>query len=559
MVHPLETVDAYDLPTGLSKVGVMFEKMRRAKWTTKVFNVHTAFFLSAIVTWPVFAELELFEAFYEFSRAHENWDLDELVLLVGNLSIALIVSSIYRSRQLRKVVRERAQEYERAERNARHDPLTGLMNRRAFGEVMQKIEAQDTPEGRYMAMIDLDRFKPINDLQGHAAGDAILRRVADRLVEHTGSTDLVARLGGDEFVVIFDTKRPSAAVERLARRLLHAMEKPFEYEGAQLHISCSIGLAHWASGVSQSTALAQADRALYTAKNIGRARFAWYDADLDRDATERAQIETDLREAIVTGQVQPWFQPIVEINAQRLTGFEVLARWTHPERGAIAPEVFIEIAEDSGQISALSNSLLRRACLAARDWDASLSMSFNISPRQFHHPALVSDIKLIIDETGFDPTRLTIEVTERSVIRDFETAREKLNALKAMGISVALDDFGTGYSSLASLRQLPFDRIKIDRGFITNIEQQPQNQKIVSGIMSLARGLELDVTAEGIESREDLDFVKQLDCALGQGFLFDKAVSPDEVAWLLQTKWSNLRGSRTPGDGETPDRSFKAG
>lgn len=537
----------------------MFQKIQRMKRMKKVFNVHTAFFLSAIATWPIFAELELFEEFYEFSRAHEDWDLDELALLILNLSVALIVSAIYRSRQLRNVMKERAQEYERAERNARHDPLTGLMNRRAFAQAMQKIEAENTHSGRYIAMIDLDRFKPVNDLQGHAAGDAILRGVAERLEEVLGATDLVARLGGDEFAVIFDHKRTSAAIERLARRLLHAMERPFAYDGNRLHISCSVGLAHWVGGTDHSKALGQADRALYTAKNAGRARFAWYDEDLDRNATERAQIETELREAIATGQIQPWFQPIVEIDAQTLTGFEVLARWTHPERGAIAPEVFIEIAEDSGQISALSNSLLRRACMAARDWDPSLSVSFNISPRQFHHPALVSDIKLILDETGFDPTRLTIEVTERSVIRDFETAREKLNALKAMGISVALDDFGTGYSSLASLRQLPFDRIKIDRGFVTNIEQQPQNQKIVRGIMSLARGLELDVTAEGIESREDLDFVKQLNCGLGQGFLFDKAVSPDEVAWLLQTKWSNLRGPKPPTDGETADRPSKTG
>ncbi|WP_299672347.1 EAL domain-containing protein [uncultured Roseobacter sp.] len=519
----------------------MFNSIRTTRWRNKIFNAHVAFFVSAVLTWPIMAEMELFEEFYEFSRAHEDWDLDELALLVVNLTVALILSSIYRARVLRKVMRERAQEYQRAERNARHDPLTGLMNRRAFAASMQEIEADPNSAGRYMAMIDLDRFKPINDVQGHAAGDALLQGVAERLEAMLTPSDTIARLGGDEFAVIFDPKRNSATVERIARRLLHAMEKPFEFQGTALYISCSVGLAHWVGGTCHSDALSQADRALYTAKKDGRARFAWYDAELDTQSTERAQIEAELREAITTGQIEPWFQPIVDIEKQYITGFEVLARWHHPERGTISPAVFIEIAEDSGQISALGNSLLRRACTAANDWDARLSMSFNVSPLQFHDRSLVDDIKTILQETAFDPTRLTIEVTERSVIRDFSSAREKLDALKAIGISVALDDFGTGYSSLASLRQLPFDRIKIDRGFVTDIGGQPQNQKIVTGIMSLARGLELDVTAEGIESQQDLAFIKSLNCGLGQGFLFDKAVSASDVSWLLETKWSDLK------------------
>lgn len=532
----------------------MFSSIFNSDWKSKIFNAHVVFFVSAVVTWPIIAEMELFEEFYEFSRAHEDWDLDELALLVVNLSVALIFSSIYRSRELRKVMKERAQEYRRAERNARHDPLTGLMNRRAFAQAMQKIEADADSASRYIAMIDLDRFKPINDVQGHAAGDAILRGVAERLEAMLGHTDMIARLGGDEFAVIFEPRRDASNVERIARRLLHAMEKPFEFQGTQLYISCSVGLANWASGSCHSDALGRADRALYTAKNEGRARFAWYDAELDRHSTERAQIEAELREAIKTDQIEPWFQPIVDIEKQYITGFEVLARWHHPERGTISPGVFIEIAEDSGQISALGNSLLRRACAAANEWDARLSMSFNVSPLQFHDRALVEDITAILEDTRFDPKRLTIEVTERSVIRDFPAAREKLNALKAIGISVALDDFGTGYSSLASLRQLPFDSIKIDRGFVTDICGQPQNQKIVTGIMSLARGLELDVTAEGIESLQDLEFVKSLDCGLGQGFLFDKAVSATDVAWLLETKWADLRLQKEGRDspGETP-------
>ncbi|WP_299965033.1 EAL domain-containing protein [uncultured Roseobacter sp.] len=524
----------------------MAGKNNWSKWSARILSARVFFFVSAVIAWPFMAEYELFEEFYEFSRAHEDWDLDEFGLLVINLTLALMFSSIYKSKQLKAAITAREDEHQRAERNARHDPLTGLLNRRAFAEALSHLEDDGSKVSRFIAMVDLDRFKSVNDLHGHAAGDAILREVATRLEEVVGEKTTVARLGGDEFAVIFERGLDANGIERIARRLLHSMERAFDYGQLRLHISCSVGLAQWADSARHSLVLGQADKALYTAKNLGRARFAWYDAQLDSEATERARIETDLREAISSQKIEPWYQPIVDIENQAITGFEVLARWNHPERGDIPPTVFIEIAEDSGQIDALGRSLLRRACEAARDWDPRLSLSFNLSALQFHDPALVTDITSILEESDFDPRRLTIEVTESLVIRDFQVAREKLNALKAVGISVALDDFGTGYSSLASLRQLPFDRIKIDRGFITDIGAQPQNQKIVTGIMSLARGLDLDVTAEGIETAEDLDFIRSLDCGLGQGFLFDKAVSGEEIAWLLETKWVDLQPNDAP-------------
>lgn len=532
---------------------------RQKVWRDVVFTPQFAFFLSAVAAWPIMAELELFEEFYEYSRAHEDWDLDELALLIVNLTIALFFSVLHKSRALRKAVREREHEHKRAERNARHDPLTGLMNRRAFAQALEEMEKTIGKDGHFIAMLDLDRFKPVNDHQGHAAGDAILREVARRLEQVAGSQNTVARLGGDEFAVLFNTESHYSNVERISRRMLHAIEETFRVEGRDIHISCSIGLVNWTRQMRSADALGRADKALYTAKNQGRARFAWYDSELDRQSTERAAIETELRQAIKTSQIEPWFQPIIEIDSQSITGFEVLARWNHPERGAISPTVFIEIAEDSGQIGALGNSLLRGACMAASHWDPRLSISFNISALQFHDPLLVRDIESILGEFNFDPNRLTIEVTEHSVIRDFDAAREKLTALKALGIAVALDDFGTGYSSLASLRQLPFDRIKIDRSFVTNIGTQPQNQKIVSGIISLARGLELDVTAEGIESLDDLEFLQSLSCPLGQGFLFNKAVSADEAGWLLESKWSELRFEVSEHDMDATAERNKAG
>ncbi len=514
----------------------------KRQWMSKLLSGRAIFFISAIITWPFLSEFELFEKFYEFSRAHEDWDLDEFALLLINLSIALTVSSWHQSHRLKRLVAEREFERQRAEKNALYDPLTGLINRRAFSAILDETGPNLPGQNqRYIAMMDLDKFKPINDLHGHAMGDKTLVGVAQRLEAEIGSDGVVARLGGDEFAVMFAPTVSSEQAERIARRVVHSIGQAFDFDGVQMRIGCSIGLAQWTPEGTSSDALGHADRALYSAKSQGRNQFAWYDADLDRESIARAEIESDLRAAIENQEIQPFFQPIVDIETNMLTGFEVLARWTHARHGQIPPAVFIEIAEDSGQIGTLGLSLLRQACTAARGWDSRLSISFNVSAHQFHDPNLVDNIREILATSGLNPKRITLEITESTVIGDFDVARKKLEQLKGIGISVALDDFGTGYSSLASLRQLPFDRIKIDRSFVTNISALPQNQKIVAGIMSLATGLELDVTAEGIETTEDLEFVKMLNCTLGQGFLFEQAISADAVSWLLETEWGELR------------------
>ncbi|MGC3936486.1 putative bifunctional diguanylate cyclase/phosphodiesterase [Roseobacter sp. EG26] len=505
----------------------------------KATGIPVAFFVTAIATWLLLAEMELFERFYEYSRAHEDWDLDELALLIVNLTIALLFSVFFQWRRLKKLTTEREFQRQRAEKNASHDPLTGLLNRRAFSSLLEEIEnGHREPDELVVAMVDLDRFKPVNDLHGHAAGDVTLQTVAQRLKNEVNGVGNLARLGGDEFAVVFQGAVDAKSAERAVRRILHAMEEAVDFEGSQIFISSSIGLVMWSTATPYAEAMRRADKALYMAKSEGRGQFAWYDAELDKQSHERAEIEADLREAIQRSEIEPWFQPIIQIESNKLVGFEVLARWTHKTRGNIPPNVFISIAEDSGQIGNLGISILQQACMSAKNWDPSLLISFNVSPYQFHDPKLVDQIKDIVESCNFDVRRLTIEVTESSVIHDFEVAREKLNALKKLGVSVALDDFGTGYSSLASLRQLPFDRIKIDRSFVTNIAMEPQNQKIVTGIMALANGLELDVTAEGIESCDDLGYLQSLDCSLGQGFLFEKAVPAEQVGWLLETKWS---------------------
>ena len=511
--------------------------IRRVRALSSTQIAYGIFFGTALLSWQVMSEMELFERFYLFSRNHEDWDVDELSLLFVNLAIALILASLYQARKQRHLIRCVRHEHGRAEHFAYRDALTGLLNRRALTRIMQDTAAGLTQSGpRYVAMLDLDRFKPINDLRGHAVGDATLQGVAQRLGELLSPRCHLARLGGDEFAIVFRAGMTDTDVEQAARSILRTFEEGFRFDGIVVHVSASIGLARWTAGLSASEALARADKALYNAKADGRARFSWYDAELDRRSTRRARIESDLRAAIHNERIEPWFQPIVEIESGRVTGFEVLARWHHADLGPVPPTEFISVAEDSNQISALGTSLLRRAVRESKSWGDHLTLSFNISPLQFQDPMLVDTMARTLRETGFAAERLTVEVTESSVIRDLDGARKTLDALKALGIKVALDDFGTGYSSLASLRQLPFDRIKIDRGFVTDICNQPQNQKIVSGIMALANGLELEVTAEGIESRHDLRFLRSLRCRLGQGFLFDRALPPSHVAPFLKAQ-----------------------
>jgi diguanylate cyclase (GGDEF)-like protein len=497
------------------------------------------FFGSAILTWPVLMALEPLEWFYQYSRAHEDWELDELAALIVNLIAALIASAYLQGRRLQQALAEREAARESADRSARHDPLTGLANRRAFQEQLTALERLGHARApRVIAVLDLDRFKPVNDLHGHAAGDAALNEVAQRVAEQAGEQAFVARLGGDEFAVLFAQDVDPDLAERYARRFITAVEAPIQRDAVSLRLGCSIGLTLLGSEDAATDGLSRADKALYLAKQSGRGRFAWYDFDLDQRSTERARLEYDLRNAIRSGEVTPHFQPVFEIETRKLRGFEVLARWTHPERGEVPPGIFIEIAEDTGLIAELGWSILRKACAAARNWDHNLWIAVNVSPHQFHDRALVEIVGGILADTGFAASRLEIEITESAVIRDFETARHTIDALRALGISMALDDFGTGYSSLSSLRRLPFDRLKIDRSFVTNISHEPSNQKIVAGIMALANGLQLDVTAEGIESDDDLRFMTTLNCSLGQGFLFERALPAQMIEWLLETRWA---------------------
>ena len=507
--------------------------------------------LTTALTFSIGAEYELLEWFYEYSRVHEDWELDELAVLVLNAVVGLTWFLIVKSRQLMRAVKERDKAEQAAQKIARHDALTGLANRRAFSDHIDGLTASDNgKDGIMVMMLDLDRFKAVNDLHGHAGGDYVLTEVAKRIKDKMGEGDFVARLGGDEFAI---TLAPGATVEhaeRTARRLLTTISKPFSVGGKKILVGTSIGISRIVLGEGVSVTLQLADQAMYSVKKAGRGQFAWYDAELDEAAKERQQLEQDLRLAVRNKEIVPYFQPVFDMATDKLGGFEALARWQHPERGMVSPEVFIEIAEDIGLISQLGWNMLEKACKAARDWDESLKVAVNFSPIQFRDPNLVDMVERILDETGFDPTRLEVEITESAIMLDFDLAKESIERLRELGVSLALDDFGTGFSSLSNLRTLPFDRLKIDRSFVSNINNCPENQKIVAGILAMAHGLELNVTAEGIESAQDHEYLSARDCQLGQGYHYAKPLAVEEVDWLLETKWSNLDRNEDAGVAE---------
>ncbi|MEX5579657.1 putative bifunctional diguanylate cyclase/phosphodiesterase [Pseudophaeobacter sp. A-200-2] len=511
-----------------------------------------------MVTFVISVEIDAFDTFYEYSRAHEDWELDEIAILVLNLAFGSFVALIVRSRQLARVAGERDRAEKEAQQFAWHDPLTGLPNRRAFVDHLATLDSADGASGGVVLMLDLDRFKAVNDIHGHAYGDLVLMECAARLRAELTADDLVARLGGDEFAIALAPETTATRAESVARRLLTAISQPILVDGIRLSVGTSVGLALLTPRHKASDALQYADQALYSAKKGGRGQFAWFDAELEHEARERRALELDLKEAVANDEIAPFFQPVFDIATDRLRGFEVLARWTHATRGVVPPDLFIEIAEDVGLIAPLGWSVLRQACLVARSWDPRVRLAVNVSPTQFRDGHLVERMKEVFEETGFDPRRLEIELTETAIMSDFAMAQSTLRQLHALGVTVALDDFGAGFSSLSNLRQLPFDSIKIDGSFISDIKDRPENQRIVSGILALAHGLDLKVTAEGVETDADFDFLQSVKCEMGQGYHFARPMSGEDVAWMLETKWSSLRRMRSNSDPEQ-GRFSKAG
>jgi diguanylate cyclase (GGDEF)-like protein/PAS domain S-box-containing protein len=425
------------------------------------------------------------------------------------------------------------------EHQALHEPLTGLPNRSLFMDRLRHALLRGKRTGGTVAVMfmDLDRFKIINDSMGHEAGDRLISAVARRLVSTVRESDTVARLGGDEFGILLEQSVSRGDAEAIAGRVLADLEPPFTFSGQEMYISASIGVAFDSPEIEHPEDLLRyADVAMYRAKGEGPGNFRVYDPDIDAGATGRLAMETDLRRAIERNQLFALYQPIVSLSTGKITGMEALVRWQHPERGMVGPDEFIPVAEETGLIVPLGYFVAREACTALKAWqevvldDRELIVAVNLSTRQFEQPDLADEIQRIITETGISTRHLRLEITESELMRDMG----RIGELKGLGLQVAIDDFGTGYSSLAYLKNIQADSLKIDRSFVSGLVEHSEDEAIVRTVVTLADALRLDVTAEGIETEEQLQLLREIGCGSGQGYFFAKPLPADDLLALLQ-------------------------
>ncbi|OQW57190.1 MAG: diguanylate cyclase [Proteobacteria bacterium SG_bin9] len=419
---------------------------------------------------------------------------------------------------------------------AHHDALTGLPNRVLYLDRLKAALERAPADGREVAVLcaDLDLFKNVNDSFGHPVGDRLLKLVAARLRDVAGVNNLVARLGGDEFAIVLEADAAAAAAGALATRLIRALSEPYDIDGIEIVIGASVGIAIApGDGATSDELLRNADMALYRAKEEGRGAHCFFEKDMDRQAQKRRILETDLRRALAQGEFQIHYQPLVDVAAYRIAGFEALLRWKHPEKGMISPAEFIPVAEDIGLIGPIGEWVLRQACEEATRWPAETKIAVNLSPVQFRNRNLVQTVMTALAHSGLAAHRLELEITESLFLADSEANLATLHALRALGVRISMDDFGTGYSSLSYLRSFPFDKIKIDRSFVRDLASRPDCAAIVRAISGLGRSLNITTTAEGVETSDQLDRLRAEGCDQVQGFLFSPALPAQELAALF--------------------------
>ena len=446
---------------------------------------------------------------------------------------------------LERVVTDRTRGLEAANRQLRHlashDSLTGLPNRLLLDDRITQAIAQANRQahGFAVAVLDLDRFKLINDSLGHHAGDELLCEVASRLRGAIRAVDSIARLGGDEFVIIFDGPMTRAESLEMGKRLLRVMEPSTRLLGIDVHVSPSIGIAFYPrDGATIDTLLAHADAAMYHAKERGRNNVQCYTESMGTVTQERVKLESELHEALRGQQFELHYQPKVDTATGRINSAEALIRWHHPERGLLLPADFIPVADECGLLDAIGEWVLHEACRQGSIWQQrgprALRVAVNLAPSQFRLADLVGQIRRALDASGLDPALLEIELTETAVMSDAEESVHILEAISRMGVLVSVDDFGTGYSSMSYLRRFPIDKLKIDRCFVEQMTARPEDASIVGAIISLAHSLRLKVIAEGVETPEQLQLLVKLGCDQYQGFYFSPALLPAKFEELLR-------------------------
>ncbi len=438
-------------------------------------------------------------------------------------------------------VTERRQAEARIEHLAHHDPLTNLPNRALFQMRLDVALAQARcGEGFTLFYLDLDRFKDVNDTLGHPVGDLLLQSVTARLCSEVSEQDMVARLGGDEFVVIVSAQQSEGAAVALAQRLVQRLGEPFDLDGHHVLVGASLGMATAPDdGTDAEQLLKNADLALYRAKHSGGGRICRFEADMDLQMVARWALATDLRAALERGQFALFYQPVVSIRTRKAASFEALIRWIHPERGFIAPDQFIPLAESNGLIVAIDQWVLREACEQAARWSGRQRVAVNVSAVSFSSPNLVDNVAAALRESGLAPERLVLELTETVMLQDAELALTTLQSLKALGVRIALDDFGTGFASLSYLQRFPFDKVKIDRAFIAELGQRSQSSTIVRAVIDLCAALGMDTVAEGVETEEQFQALTMHNCDYVQGYLISRPLPTEQLAAFFRGPWGN--------------------
>ncbi|HMB48356.1 MAG TPA: EAL domain-containing protein, partial [Afifellaceae bacterium] len=510
---------------------------------------------------PAFAEMAMFligngpETVQQFAEYAIDYDQPELIL--GDRTIERRIAYLPDGGTvlvLHDVTERLRSQEERLEADLRvaylahNDSLTGLPNRTACTDrLYAEVRKADLfRSGFYVLNLDLNKFKEVNDVFGHAVGDGLLKELSACFRDCLKDDEYIARFGGDEFVALQRFDDADTHIPDLARRLLEAIDRPFTIDGNFVRTGISIGVSVYPDhGAEPEQLLANADSAMYRAKANPLEKVSVFDETLDKAIRERRAMANDLKEAVAAGSLDVFFQPQALVENRRIFGYEALARWNHDYLGWVSPATFIPIAEENGLILKLGELVLRRACQIAATWPEPYAIAVNVSAVQIGHTDLAGTVRSALEDSGLAPERLELEITETVLIEDPDRALMVLQRLKEIGVSIAMDDFGTGYSSLSSLLSFSFDKIKIDRSFVDSIGRNPQALEIVRAILGLGRNLRFNVIAEGVETEEHVHFLREEGCREMQGYLIGKPISADEV-------WQQIRDAKGEPDGN-PD------
>jgi diguanylate cyclase (GGDEF)-like protein len=509
--------------------------LRRIDWRRRDVMDAVVMTVLFLVAYLVAERYDLPPRLLQFALDHQDWELDDAIFVVTVLSVASVIYVLRRWQDLAREIAARRRAEAESNRLARHDQLTGLPNRRFLAEKLDEVLREAAPGNARIAvlMLDLDGFKAVNDAHGHAAGDDALVEFAVRAASVLRADTFMARVGGDEFAIVMPTDDLDTPL-RLAHRVVAAVSKPILVNGVSVSLAVGVGIAVAPdNGTTRAEVLRRADLALYRAKSEGRSFIRFFEADMDRHAERRALVERELRAAIAADALDVVYQPLVDLAGDRIVGFEALARWSSPSLGPLPPSEFIAVAEESGLMVDLGAKLLRRACRDAIRWPRDVTLSFNLSAIELRDPMLGLRVMSILGDTGLDPRRLELEVTETALIGDAEVAHCAIDALRATGVRISLDDFGVGHADLSQLLSRRFDKIKIDRSFIDRIGKDPHSGVIVQTTIGLAKVLGLATAAEGVETDAQLASLRREGCVLGQGFLFGEGVPAERIPDML--------------------------